>query len=286
MSDKKNLVTKEFTLPNGVLHAGEVLREVELVRFDGDHEDLIHDKKNLREGNALEKLIKSCVVRIGDITDPETLSKVYDKALIMPDQNFILIKLRMFGIGRMYEFVAECPRCEKEDSYTIDLDTLVLDEQPEDCRGKTEFTAIIEPEDEDVFQITFKHLYAGDGKMLSIIKKDYGKERVTRELALQLKTINGKPASDPKIVKALSWKARNAIRAAMDATVGGLNTELIMECKNCDGREFRANMPIELRSFFYPKGRSKETPRQAKPFLGFGGTKLSLETDTDGNQAK
>lgn len=285
MSEKR-LITIEHVLPNGIIHAGEVLRDIELLRLDGDHEDLIHDKKNLREGNALEKLIKSCIVRVGDITDSETIGKLYDKALITPDQSFILVKLRMFGIGKMYEFVAECPRCEKEDSYSIDLSTLRLDEQPEECRGKKEFSAVIEPEGEDTFMITFRHLYAGDGKMLSIIKKDYGKERATRELALQLLTINGKHAGDPKVVKALSWKARNAIRAAMDATVGGLNTELSMECKNCDGREFRTTMPIELRSFFYPKGRSKETPRPAKPFLGFGGIAPSLETDTDGNSAK
>jgi hypothetical protein len=280
-------VTKEFILPNGVLHSGSVLREIELARFDGSHEDLIHDKKHLREGNALEKMIKSSIVRIGDVTEPDELSKLYDKALIMPDQTFILVKLRMFGIGKMYTFVAECTRCEQEDEYTIDLDTLKLDEQPEECQGKTEFLATVEPEDEDVFQITFRHLYAGDGKMLSIIKKDHGNEKATRELALQLKSFNGKGiVNDVKLVKSLSWKARNAIREAMDATVGGINTTLVMPCKNCENREFKAAMPVELRSFFYPKGPKNATPRLAKPFLGYGGTAPSSESDTAGNEAK
>jgi hypothetical protein len=284
-------ITKTINLPNGIRTITGVEREVEIVRLGGVQEDIIHTKKNLRDGNALELLLKSSIVRIGSVTDPKEISELFDKRMTVPDMTFVLIELRKYGIGRKYTFNAACPHCEKTSAHSIDLGTLKVDEQKEEYRGKLELSKLLTKEElgedfEDlgVFDVKFRPLFVSDLKMFGIIKEDHKESKATHELYLPLISVNGVKLSIKQTLN-LPWVVRNAIRAAMDETSGGVDTELVMTCPSCDDREFSAPMPVETRDFFYPKPKSG-IPRPARPSRSSGGIPPFLDPDGTGNETR
>ncbi len=275
------MVTKIVQLPNGLSVNGDVVREVEILKLGGPQEDMIRDKKNLREGNVLDKLLKSCIVRIGDVTDAAEISKIYDESMLMADMTFLLVQVRLFGIGKKYAFDAPCPFCEKIGRHDIDLSTLEVDEQKDEHRGKRDFVATVTDESGAAYAFRFRQLFTRDIRLIESIKQQYPSDKATRELCLQLLEVNGAKA-DPKMIKtSLDWMARNAIRAEMDLYVGGIDTVLVNECKHCE-REFKDNMPVELRDFFYPAADTRRIPNPARTFRSYGGTSLSSPPDGDG----
>ena len=278
--------TKTLTLPNGILVNDELVREVEILKFGGPQEDLIRDKRNLKDGSALEKLLKSTIVRIGPVTKPETIGALFDEEMLVADMNFILIQARIFGIGKNYSFQVNCPHCGKPQRHRIDLSTQVVDEQPDEARGKKKFTTTAVTEDEEEIPFTFRQIYVKDLKTVEAIQEQYGREKGTRELCLQVVELHGKPVN-AHTVKSLSWMARNALRAKMDEFLGGIDTELIMECSNpkCE-QEFTDSLPIHMKDFFFPASGMKQTPKQAIFTRRSGGTQLSSPNDGDGAEIR
>ena len=43
-------------------------------KLDGDDEDMLRDKDNLRKGNVLDKILKRVIVRMGEMDDPTVLA--------------------------------------------------------------------------------------------------------------------------------------------------------------------------------------------------------------------
>jgi hypothetical protein len=271
--------TQIFNLPNGCRDlSGEIQRQVELRELDGFDEDLIRDKKNLREGNILDKLLKRCLVRFGSTTNPEEITRIYDNHLWMADVTYMLVMLRAHSIDPLYRFEAACPNCEYMGGHRIDLLSLPIDEQKDEFRGQEKFQRMAKGQ-----IIEFVPLLAKHGALLEEIRINYKGEKGTRKLVVQLKKLGGEEVN-PKIVKSLGWGLRQEIRNEMDKVSGGIDIELAMECHRCD-RVFKDVMPIELKSFFFPTVGTSE-PRTAYPYRRYGATQLSSAPDGDGDQKK
>src|SRR5688500_17745337 len=103
------MASKILQLPNGLLIGGERVRDVEISKLSGVHEDMIRDKRNLRDGGVLDKLVKESLIRIGDITDPKRIGELYENSLLMADLTYLLVQIRSFGIGKKYEYDCACP---------------------------------------------------------------------------------------------------------------------------------------------------------------------------------
>lgn len=267
--------TLDLKLPNGFKGPGGVIiRDIAIRKLDGDDEDMLRDKDNLRKGNVLDKLLKRVIVQMGEMDDPTVLASTYDNAFLLADVTYVLIKLRSWSIDPVYRFDYQCTRCGHHNSHRINLDTLHLDEQKEEHRGLDEYEAQVGD-----YTITFRPLYVRDGKMMETIRTEYKKEKGTRELMLQVKTVNGaKP--HPQLLKKMDWQTRNKIRQAIDKTSGGIDTELVMECSRCEHID-KDTMPVQMKSFFFP-AEDTSPSQEAMPFRDYGTTSRSLDLDGDG----
>lgn len=247
------MATTQITLPNGCrLPDGSSVRSAELRHLDGEDEDFIRDKDQARQDGLLDRLIKRCLVRLGDATDPADISRVYGH-LHLADTQALLIDLRKASIGPRYTFDRQCPRCSKVSSQSLDLNTLKLDMQADHDFGHDAYDARVtteRPEDGETL-ISFVPLRTTHASLLESIKTQYPKERSTREMLVQLRTINGETADAPTLKK-LPWAVRQGIRDAMDAVEGGYDTELQITCPHCEAVE-KASMPINMQSFFFPR---------------------------------
>ncbi len=278
------MASKTLTLPNGIIIAGERVREIEIAKLDGEHDDMLRDKENLREGNILDKFVRSSVLRVGDESDKTKVDEILRQKLKMADMTYILIQLRIYGVGKNYRFEIPCPSCTFINRPTCKLDELPVDEQKEEFSKLETFMRTVTTEDGDeTAVIEFVHLYTKDQSMLDVIRQDYPKDKDTRELLLQLKTVNGQKP-DVKTLKKMSHMLRHAIRLEMDKVVGGVDTTLVNTCKRCE-REFKENLPVDVRDFLYPTPATAE-PRWAIPYRFYGATSLSLPPDGDGPETK
>lgn len=286
----------EHILPNGLVDEnGMVIRSIELRDLSGPEEDMLRDKRELRDGNIIAKLLRRSIVRIGEYEDPKKIDDLFGKRFLLADMTYLLIRLRQQTTGEdLYAFDATCPTCDTMRRKRIDLSELRIDEQKQEYRGaeRIKLTVDIRPpskrgtkaEQKDLLNLEIRPLYVSDLSMLETIKVDYGSERGTRELALQLLRVNDAKPLPSYIKTGLSWAARTAIREAIDKTSGGVDTELLCECKRCE-RSWKMQMPIEMSSFFFPTEDSFENASPAKPFRSSGGTSSSSQPDGDGAES-
>lgn len=270
--------TNVYNLPNGFLVGDDLVTEVELRKLDGDDEDFLLDKDEVRQGMILDRLLKRCIVRLGQATEPEIIGKLYDECLLMADSQYLLIQLRRWSVQDKYSFDMQCPKCDSIGLYHIDLSTLRIDQAPEKSRGQRKFIDVL-TYDGEASTVEHRPLFVRDGSMLEIIRKQYKKEKATRELFLQTVSIDGgKP--DIKALKKYPLGWRNALRGLMDSKVGGVDMELLSTCSECN-RQFKESMPIAVKSFFFQAGDSLNST-MARPFRSSGLTSTSSESDEDG----
>jgi hypothetical protein len=272
------MTTTGFLLPNGCLVDSEVVRDVELKQLTGHEEDMLRDKKTLREGNVIAKLLKKVTTRIGQETDPARIASIYDGYFLIADLTYLLVMLRAISIDTRYSFEATCPSCSYSGSYGIDLLSLPIDEQDDRNRGRTEYNVpVMDGGDKHI--VTFGPLLVRHMPLLEGMQTEGKNERGTNELAIQLKKLDGSPI-DKKAMKDLSWGFRQRIRQEMDKVSGGIDTSLAMECHRCD-KTFKDTMPVEMKGFFFP-AMEKSEPPMAVPSRLYGKTSPSSEPDGTG----
>ena len=281
--------TKDIVLPNGFMtEAGELVRNLTIRKLGGPEEDLLRDKEELKKGGVLFQILKNVTVAMGSITDPKKIAKCYDNDFLLADLTYVLVELRSWGIDPDYVFEHQCPACDKIGKHVINLGTLRVDNQKDKDRGLKKYLGLakdapkpfgpngeILPEKDwsygDV-PFTFRPLFSGDQKMLEAIKQDYPKERATRELYLQIIDYDGYEL-DVASLRLFDSTTRGQMREAIDASSGGIDTEIIMTCRKCS-HEYKSNIPVEIKHFFFRAGVTPETKR-ATPFLEGGLTLTS-----------
>ncbi|MBD3395103.1 MAG: hypothetical protein GF418_05695, partial [Chitinivibrionales bacterium] len=87
-----------FELPSGT--------EVELREMTGAEEELLTNQRLIRNGDAVNQVLRNCTVRLGEIEEP-SLKDVLD--LLSGDRLFILVKLRQISLGDEAELELLCP---------------------------------------------------------------------------------------------------------------------------------------------------------------------------------
>lgn len=292
--------TKTITLPNGFSRNGSALiREVEIRKLGGPEEDLLVDKEELKKGGILFTILKQCTISMGGITDPRTIALIYDTEFLLADLTYVLVELRSWGIDPQYTFEHQCPVCDNIGKHVIDLGTLRVDEQKKEFRGLDRYMTVLKdapkpfnavgeplPEKDWTYgdvPFSFRPLYTRDQKMLEAIKSDYPKEKVTREMFLQIIDYDGFEL-DVKTLRAFDSGTRSGMRNAVDATSGGVDTEVIMTCKKCS-KTYKDGIPVEVKHFFFRAGASPQTTK-ATPFREDGTTLTSWLSGSTGPQAK
>jgi hypothetical protein len=149
-------------------------------------EDILTNINFIKQGTAVDKLLKSLVVSPIDIDD-----------LITGDKNAILFAARILGYGKDYDIKFRNESTGKDENYTVDLTTLKEKELNETLfeKGKNEFKFSL-PKSGNV--ITFKLLTGKDEKAIDSELKGLqkidpnGSFEGTTRLKHMITSINGK----------------------------------------------------------------------------------------------
>ncbi len=108
----------EVLLPAGYADgAGRVHRQAVIRKMRGHEEALLYDQ-TLPAGRLVTELIRSCLVRLGDIG---TVTAQLVSELYTADRNYLLLELRRITLGDYLPALYICPRCGAEISVFQDL---------------------------------------------------------------------------------------------------------------------------------------------------------------------
>jgi hypothetical protein len=189
MADLK-IPTESVTLPSkGLVYPEESLLaegKIEMRYMSAKDEDILTNINFIKQGTAIDKLLRSLVVTPIDIDD-----------LVLGDKNAILFAARILGYGKDYQFKFKNEATGKDEDYTFDLTTLKEKEINESLLepGKNEFKFEL-PQSKNV--VTFKLLTGKDEKSIDAEIKGLQKidangsfENTTR-LKHMITSINGK----------------------------------------------------------------------------------------------
>jgi hypothetical protein len=189
MTDLK-IPTETVTLPSKGLVYPETSPlssgEIEMRYMSAKDEDILTNINFIKQGTAVDKLLKSLVVSPIDIDD-----------LVTGDKNAILFAARILGYGKDYDIKFRNESTGKDENYTVDLTTLKEKELNETLfeKGKNEFKFSL-PKSGNV--ITFKLLTGKDEKAIDSELKGLqkidpnGSFEGTTRLKHMITSINGK----------------------------------------------------------------------------------------------
>ena len=182
--------TETVTLPSkGLVYPETSLLskgEIEMRYMSAKDEDILTNINFIKQGTAIDKLLRSLVVSPIDIDD-----------LIVGDKNAVLFSARILGYGKEYPFKFRNESTNKDEDYIIDLTTLKEKEIDENLfeKNKNEFKFTL-PQSGNA--ITFKLLNGKDEKAIEAEIKGLQKidangsfENTTR-LKHMIVSINGK----------------------------------------------------------------------------------------------
>lgn len=188
--DKMNFPTETVTLPSMGLVYPESSPlskgEIEMRYMTAAHEDIITNINFIKQGTAVEKLLKELIVTPVDLDE-----------MIVGDKNAVLFSARILGYGKDYEIPFRNEQTGKQDIYVADLTKLenkVVDKnlfKP----GKNEFTFIL-PKSKHT--VTFKLLTGKDEKAIEAEIKGLlkanpnGSFENTTRLKYMITSVNGK----------------------------------------------------------------------------------------------
>jgi hypothetical protein len=166
--------TEIITLPSkGLVYPETSLLakgEIEMRYMSAKDEDILTNINFIKQGTAIDKLLKSLVVSPIDLDD-----------LITGDKNAILFAARILGYGHDYTFSFKDKSTGKDSEYTVDLTK--LDEKPLNeslfTQGKNEFEFTL-PKSGN--KITFKLLTGKDQKAIEAMSVLYQVENFNPDL--------------------------------------------------------------------------------------------------------
>jgi hypothetical protein len=189
MTDLK-IPTETVTLPSKGLVYSETSPlssgEIEMRYMSAKDEDILTNINFIKQGIAIDKLLKSLIVSPIDIDD-----------LITGDKNAVLFAARILGYGKDYDIKFRNESTGKDENYIVDLTQLKEKELDETLfeKGKNEFKFAL-PKSGNV--VTFKLLTGKDEKAIDAELKGLqkvdpnGSFEGTTRLKHMITSINGK----------------------------------------------------------------------------------------------
>ncbi len=218
-----------FTLPSGI--------EAELKEMTGQEEELLTNQRLLRSGDAINLVIKNCLVRLGDETSV-TAKHVED--LLSGDRLFLLVKLRQISLGDSVDLELQCTNavCKNRNYLSIDLEGLETTSYTEE----REFAFTL-PASKQV--VKFTHLDGNKEKRLAALKEP----NISSAMMMRIVSVDGKSPSK-KILADMSMRDRSALRMEMSRVDAGIDTTVECDCEQC-GTKLKTRLEAEP-AFLFP----------------------------------
>jgi hypothetical protein len=249
MAEKFTVPTEMIDLPSkGLLYPKENPLSsgvVEMKYMTAREEDILTNVNLLRQGLAIEKMLKSLI---------KTEIKYED--LTLGDRNALLIAARILGYGKDYNLRYTNPNTSQEETIVIDLQKLVY---------KNVNLSLFKNDNEVTYElpftkntVTFKILTIEDDKKIDEeakgIKKALGQEAgISLRLKHQLTSINGdrstKTIRDFIDSGALLSRDSNPLRQFMASVTPDISMKTTVTLS--DGTETEIDVPMSA-EFFFP----------------------------------
>ena len=221
-----------YTLPSGI--------PCRLRELTGTEEELLTNAKLLRSGEAINQLLRNC---LGQLSEHEevTMNDVLD--LLAGDRLFIMVKLRQISLGDEMTLTLTCPNtnCQGSNLLPINLEDLPVTPYP----TEREFTCTL-PGSGQV--VRFGYLDGHKEKRLAALPD----ATISQGMLIRILDIDGN-APNKKTVTEMSLKDRQALRQAMLAVDGGIETTVKASCQHC-GQVIRTRVEADA-GFFFPYDR-------------------------------
>jgi len=209
-----------LTLPSGLT--------CEVREMTGVEEELLTNPRLMRSGDGLNQVLRNGLVRLGD-KEEVTLPDVLD--LLAGDRLYLLVKLRQVSLGDEVTLSLTCPNptCRATSRATVNLEDLPVTAYPTER--------------------TFTCTLPGSGQTVSFVHLDGHKEQrlaalpeatITQAMLIRITTVDGQ-APTKQTLTAMSLKDRQALRQAMLAADGGIDTTVDTVCEQC-GTPIRARI--------------------------------------------
>jgi hypothetical protein len=251
MSEQKFTVPTELIdLPSkGLIYAKEnslSSGQVEMKYMTAKEEDILTNVNLLRQGLAIEKMLKSLIK-----------SPINYEDLTLGDRNGLLIAARILAYGKDYSFMYLNPNTRQEEKVEIDLQNLQYKEVDWSLfTNKNEFEFKLPKSGNTV---TFKILTVSDDKKIDEeikgVKKNLGQDAgiISTRLKHQIVAINGEYS-----VKAVRDFIDQGYLLAMDSIelrkyIASITPDISMKIKAIlsDGEEQEIDLPMTA-EFFFP----------------------------------
>ena len=222
-----------FELPSGA--------EIELREMTGAEEELLTNQRLIRSGDAINQVLKNCILRIGEIAEP-AMKDVLD--LLSGDRLFVLVRLRQISLGDEVELALHCPSpaCRGTSHTTVNLEELEV--TPYGAEREFEFRL---PGSGQL--VRFGYLDGHKEKRLAALKES----TISSAMLIRILTIDG-AAPSKKMLSDMAMKDRAALRAEMARVDGGIDTLVELECEAC-GAPLRTRLEAEA-PFLFPAAAS------------------------------
>jgi hypothetical protein len=251
MSESKFTVPTEMVdLPSkGLVYAKENALssgEIEMKYMTAKEEDILTNINLLRQGLAIEKMLKSLIKTPIDY-----------ESLTLGDRNGLLIAARILAYGKDYTFKYRNPNTQEEETVTIDLQNLKYKEVDfSKFENKNEFSFIL-PFSKN--ELTFKILTVSDDKKIDEeikgVKKSLGQDQglLSTRLKYQITSVNGdygvKSVRDFVDSGALLSRDSIELRKYVAQITPDIDTSVQFILK--DGTEIETDLPMGA-EFFFP----------------------------------
>jgi hypothetical protein len=204
-----------FTLPSGI--------EIELREMTGAEESLLTNRRLMKDGEAVNQVLKNCLVRLGETTEVAP-KDVLD--LLSGDRLFVLVRLRQISFGDEVNLALTCPNRDCGDSNEVRINLEELD--------------VIQygPEREFIFElprsknvVLFGLLDGHMEKRLAALKEP----SIHSAMLMRIKEIDGKAPNKNTLMELPAFDL-TALRAEMQRVDGGIDTTIHTTCSSCGAR--------------------------------------------------
>jgi len=218
-----------FTLPSGI--------EIGLVEMTGAEEDLLTNRRLMKNGEAINQVLLNCTKRLGDNAEPK-MKDVLD--LLSGDRLYALVRLRQISLGDEIELELACPNtgCGERTGITVNLGDIEVTPYGEE--REFEFTL-----PGSAKKVKFGYLDGHKEKRLAALKEP----NLTAAMMIRIVEIDGQPPSK-KALNEMSMGDRSALRKEMLRVDGGIDTQVDVSCDAC-GTRIRTRLEAEP-AFLFP----------------------------------
>ena len=218
-----------FTLPSGP--------EIELKEMTGIEEEVLTNQRLIRSGDAVNQVLKNCILRIGETTEPEMKDIT---TMLSGDRLFTLVRLRQISLGDDVELELVCPTpsCRAKSQLIINLNDLPVIPYTE----SREFTFMLPGSGQ---KVRYCHLDGAKEKRLSQMQEP----TISSAMMIRILDIDGM-APSKKALADMSMRDRSVLRQDMQNTDAGIDTSITASCDSC-GAEIRTKLEAEP-NFLFP----------------------------------